>query len=134
LDFTEGLYGGDPRTPLEQAHANQHEYLLDQIQCGPGSSVLDVGCGYGTLVARARRRGAKAVGITLSPEQVRRGRRAGLAVRLLDYKALGPEWDRACDGVIANGSAEHYVQPRDALAGRADDTYRHFFRTAHRVL
>ena len=133
LELTEGLYE-DSRTTLEEAHANQHRYLLDQICCESGSSILDVGCGYGTLVARAQQRGAKAVGINVSPEQVRHARQAGLDVRLLDYKALGHEWDGAFDGVVANGSPEHYVQPPAAAANKSDDIYRHFFQTMHRMI
>src|SRR5207248_2959546 len=123
-----------PDTPYEQAQANQHDYLLDQLRCGPGSRVLDLGCGYGTLLERARHRGAAGVGITLSPGQARHCRRAGLDARVLDYRAIGPAWDRAFDGVVANGSAEHFAQPADAAACRDDAIYRAMFRTAHRLI
>jgi cyclopropane fatty-acyl-phospholipid synthase-like methyltransferase len=134
FDLTEGIYGGDPNTTHEQAQANQHHYLLDQLRCDPGSRILDVGCGYGTLLKRAQERGLKAIGITLSPEQVRLGQQHGLDIRLRDYKAISSEWDQTFDGVVANGSLEHFVQPSDAVAGRADDIYRRFFRTMHRIL
>jgi cyclopropane-fatty-acyl-phospholipid synthase len=128
------MYFGDPNTSFDEAQANQHDYLLDQIDCEAGSRLLDVGCGYGTLLARATTRGAKAVGITLSREQTRRCRQAGLDVRTLDYKALGPEWDGAFDGVVANGSLEHFAQPKQALAGQDTDIYRGFFERMHHVL
>jgi cyclopropane-fatty-acyl-phospholipid synthase len=134
LDLTEGIYHGDPGVPPEQAQANQHDYLLDQVRCGSGRRVLDVGCGYGTLLERVRRRGAAGVGITINPEQVRHCRRNHLDVHQLDYRAVPGEWDRTFDGVIANGSIEHFVRPDDAAAGRADDTYRHLFATAHRLI
>ena len=123
LDLTEGIYD-DAHTSFERAQANQHDYLLDQLHCGPGSRVLDIGCGYGTFLARARDRGANVAGITLSPEQDRRCQQANLGVRVLDYRALGAEWNRSFDGVVANGSAEHFVQPPDALAGRDDAMFR----------
>src|SRR5205807_777377 len=67
LDLTEGIYHGDPGVPPEQAQAYQHDYLLDHVRCGSGRRVLDVGCGYGTLLERVRRRGSPGVGITIIP-------------------------------------------------------------------
>ena len=133
LDLTEGIYDSAD-TPFDRAQANQHEYLLDQIGCGPGGRVLDIGCGYGTLLARARDRGVRAVGITLSPEQARHGRRAGLDVRVRDYRDLGGGWSHAFDGVVANGSLEHFAQPPDAAAGRDNAIYRALFRIVHDLI
>ncbi len=98
--------------------------LLDRAGVKSGSRLLDIGCGYGRLLRAAAGRGARAWGITVSPEQVRRGTRVGLDVRLLDYKRLGREWDGQFDSVIANGSLEHFAQPADAVAGHDDDIYR----------
>jgi cyclopropane fatty-acyl-phospholipid synthase-like methyltransferase len=133
-DLTEGMYEGEPLRPYAAAQARQAEVLLDRAGCRGGTLLLDVGCGYGRVLRAARARGASAVGVTVSPEQVARGRRADLDVRLLDYKNLGADWDGRFDAVIANGSLEHFAQPADAAAGRDDDVYRHLFATAHRVL
>ena len=134
FDLTEGIYHGNPKTPYEQAEANQLDYLLDQVRCEPGRRVLDLGCGYGTLLERIRQRDAKGVGITISTEQVRFCRQKNLDVHLLDYRAIPGEWDRTFDGVIANGSIEHFVQPTDAAAGRTDDIYHHLFAKVHRLI
>lgn len=134
LDLTEGMYRGNPEIPYEQAQANQLDYLLDQIRCEPGRRVLDIGCGYGTLLERIRQRGAVGVGITISPEQVRYCRAKNLDVYPLDHRAIPVEWDRTFDGVIANGSMEHFVQPAEAAAGRQDDIYRHLFARVHRLI
>jgi cyclopropane-fatty-acyl-phospholipid synthase len=133
-DLTEGMYEGDPGRPYEAAQAWQAEALLDRAGCRAGTRLLDIGCGYGRLLRAAAARGAHATGITISPEQVRRGRRAGLDVHLLDYKNLDAAWTGRFDAVIANGSLEHFAQPDDAAAGRDDEVYRHLFRTVHRVL
>lgn len=134
FDLTEGIYHGDPELPFEQAQANQHDYLLDQVQCGAGDRLLDIGCGYGTLLQRALHRGTVGVGITVNPEQVSHCRRNGLDVHLLDYRAVPKEWDGAFDGLIANGSIEHFVLPYDEATGRADKVYRHLFATVHRLI
>ena len=134
LDYTEGIYHNDPQTPYDQAQRNQIHYVLDEVKCGPGMRVLDVGCGNGTLLEEVRRRGATGVGITISPEQVRVCCRRGLDVRLLDYKDIGPEFDRVFDAVVANGPVEHFVQPDEAAAGKADEIYRRMFRIFHRVI
>src|SRR5258707_7652948 len=70
LDYTEGIYHGDPSTPLETAQLDQIRYVLDEVQCTAGRRILDVGCGNGALLEEVWRRGAIGVGITISPEQV----------------------------------------------------------------
>lgn len=134
FDLTEGIYHGNPGTPFEEAQANQHDYLLDQVRCEPGRRVLDIGCGYATLLERIRQRDAAGVGITLSSEQARHCRSKKLDGRVLDYRAIPDEWGRTFDGVIANGSMEHFVRPADVAAGRADEVYRHLFATVHRLI
>jgi cyclopropane fatty-acyl-phospholipid synthase-like methyltransferase len=134
LDYTEGIYNGDPNIPFETAQQNQINYLLDEARCGPGTRLLDVGCGNGNLLAAATARGSKAIGLTISPEQVRFCRSRGLEVRLLDYREIGEEWAHASDAVIANGSIEHFVRPEDAQAGNDNTIYNRMFEILHRVI
>ena len=134
LDYTEGIYHGDPATGYEAAQRNQIQYVLDQVQCGRGSRILEVGCGNGNLLAAAGERGAEAIGITISPEQVALCRRRGLDAEVLDYRDLGKAWHGRFDAVIANGPVEHFVQPVDAAAGDADRIYHRMFELFHRVI
>jgi cyclopropane-fatty-acyl-phospholipid synthase len=132
-DYTEGIYR-DPATTYEQAQNNQLSFLLDQIQCEKGSRILDIGCGAGTLLEEAEQRGARAIGITVSSAQVERCREKGLDARLLDYRNLGDEWNGQFDGIVTNGSVEHFVQPQDAMEGRQDSIYQGLFQICHRLL
>jgi len=133
-DLTDGMYEDHADRPFDVAQARQAEVLLDRAGVRAGRSLLDIGCGYGRIVRSAVARGARAWGITISSEQVKRGVASGLNVRLQNYKQLSSEWDGQFDGVIANGSLEHFAQPVDAVAGREEPIYRKLFATVHRLL
>jgi cyclopropane fatty-acyl-phospholipid synthase-like methyltransferase len=134
FDLTEGVYQGNDETPYEVAQANQHNYLLQQALCGPGTRLLDIGCGYGTLLERAQQRGTAGTGITIAPEQAAFCQGRNLSVYLLDYRTVPSEWNATFDSVIANGCIEHFVRPEDILARRADEIYRRLFATIHRLI
>lgn len=133
-DFTEGIYDGSSCLSYERAQQNQAIYLLNAAGCQAGSRLLDIGCGYGRLLRAAEARGATAVGITISDSQVQYCRRQGLQVQRLDYRQLPDRFTSEFDGVVANGSVEHFVQPHQAAAGLAEAIYRQFFEICHRVL
>ena len=124
-------------TTLEEGIERQLNYLLDQVGCNhPGFRLLDIGCGYGHLLRLARQRGARAVGVNVSPEQVKYCNDNGLQVYCCNYRDLLDEthWHGKFDGVIANGSLEHWVQPEDVQAGRMKLIYQESFAIAHKVL
>jgi cyclopropane fatty-acyl-phospholipid synthase-like methyltransferase len=124
-------------TTLEAGIERQLNGLLDQVGCNrPGFRLLEIGCGYGHLLNLARRRGARAVGVNVSPEQVKYCNGNGLQVYCCTYRDLleATEWHGQFDGVIANGSLEHWVQPEDVVAGRMNSIYRESFAIAHRAL
>lgn len=141
IDFTDGKYidSCNDRTGYLPAQRRQAAYLLDQIDCRRGSRLLDIGCGYGRILQAATARGAVATGLTISPPQVANCRKRGLDVRLCNYRELFARgeydsWEHAFDGIIANGSLEHFVQREDAAAGRDDAMYTEFFEICHRLL
>ncbi|HEX5102846.1 MAG TPA: class I SAM-dependent methyltransferase [Pirellulaceae bacterium] len=134
LDYTEGIYHNDPTTPYEEAQQNQIDYVLNEAGCMAGTRILEIGCGNGNLLESARRRRAKAVGITVSPEQVALCRQRGLDARLKNYVDLDDRYFKQFDAVIANGPIEHFVQPAEAAAGRTDEIYREFFDICHRAI
>jgi cyclopropane fatty-acyl-phospholipid synthase-like methyltransferase len=140
-DFTDGKYVDErnDRDGYLAAQQRQADYLLDQIACDRLSRVLDVGCGYGRIVAAASRRGARATGITISPPQVAQNCARGLDVQLCNYRNLlhdgaHDHWEGAFTGIVANGSLEHFVQAEEAADGLADERYAEFFAICRRLL
>jgi len=140
-DFTDGRYldNRNDRSAYLEAQKNQAEYLLDEIECRAGCRILDVGCGYGRILQAAEQRKAQAVGITISPQQVKHNCAQGLNVYLCNYRNLmnrddWPEWEGAFDGIVANGSLEHFVQPTDVIAGRCDALYHEMFEIFRHLL
>jgi len=53
---------------LEKAQLRKLDMLCDKLMLKKGESFLDIGCGWGTLIRHAARRGAVACGVTLSRE------------------------------------------------------------------
>jgi cyclopropane fatty-acyl-phospholipid synthase-like methyltransferase len=140
-DFTDGKYADErnDRSAYLAAQRRQANYLLDQIDCDRGSRILDIGCGYGRIVEAATKRGAKASGLTISPPQHASNRGRGLDVRLCNYRNLfrnsgHDDWEHAFDGLVANGSLEHFVQAEEAAAGAADEIYGEFFEICRRLV
>ena len=128
-DLADGEYTVDDQT-LEEGIVRQNDYLLDAVGCTrPGFRLLEIGCGYGRLLRQARQRGAVVVGVNISPEQVRDCQQQGLEVHRCNYRDLleAPEWQGRFDGVVANGSLEHWVQPEDVKAGHANAIYNESF-------
>ena len=86
---------------LRTAQHRKIDRLLDLARVGPGSSVLEIGTGWGELALRAAARGARVVTLTLSTEQQALARQriaaAGQAdrveVRLCDYRAATGQYD-----------------------------------------
>lgn len=126
-DFSGAKYDGDFSLTLEQAQRRKHEYVAEQIGIGPGRRVLDLGCGWGPLLAFIRERGGTGVGVTLSSAQAEACRRHGLDVHLRDGRALTPDDFGRFDAVASLGAFEHFCSPEDFEAGRQDDVYRSLF-------
>ena len=80
--------------------------------CRPGAALLDVGCGWGSMVRHAARRGVRALGVTLSRQQAEWAQKAivneGLQhlaeIRHLDYRDV-PE--TGFDAISSIGLTEH---------------------------
>jgi cyclopropane-fatty-acyl-phospholipid synthase len=126
-DFSGAKYDGDFSLTLEQAQRRKHEYVADQIGIGPGRRVLDLGCGWGPLLAFVGRRGGAGVGVTLSSAQAAACRRHGLDVHLRDARQVSRGDFGAFDAVASLGAFEHFCSPEDHRAGRQDEIYHGLF-------
>lgn len=134
-DFTDGLFKNSHSDSYARGQENQHHFILRQLCFQPGHRVLDVGCGNGSLLRYIEGQPGEAVGITISPQQLERCRVMGLNVHLLDYRKLSSALElHSFDGIVANGSIEHFVQARDAASGHGDAIYRNFFYLCHQLL
>jgi cyclopropane-fatty-acyl-phospholipid synthase len=126
-DFSGAKYDGDFGLSLEQAQRRKHEYVAQQIGIGPGRRVLDLGCGWGPLLAFVREGGGVGVGVTLSSAQVAACQRHGLDVHLKDARELSRDDFGEFDAVASLGAFEHFCSPDDQRAGRQEEIYRGLF-------
>jgi cyclopropane-fatty-acyl-phospholipid synthase len=110
----------DPSYTLEDAQRDKCELICRKLGLTAGARLLDVGCGWGSLVIHAAREyGVRAVGITLSREQADLARErvaaAGLddlvEIRVQDYREVD---DEPYDAIASVGMAEHVGKVRYA--------------------
>lgn len=86
---------------LERAQLRKIDGILDYAEVGPGSRVLEIGSGWGSLAIRAAERGAHVTSITLSTEQAElateriKDRRLDdrATIEIVDYRDVRGEYD-----------------------------------------
>ena len=98
---------------LEEAQFAKLDLICRKLALKPGMRLLDVGCGWGSMVLHAAEHyGVHAVGVTISAEQADLARKrvveAGLAdrieIRVQDYRLVE---DGPFDAISSIGMAEH---------------------------
>jgi cyclopropane-fatty-acyl-phospholipid synthase len=126
-DFSGAKFDGDFSLSLEHAQRRKHDYVATQVGIGPGRRLLDLGCGWGPLLAYVRARGGVGVGVTLSSAQLAACRRHGLEVYLEDAREISRQRFGGFDAVASLGAFEHFCSPDDYQAGRQEEIYRDLF-------
>jgi cyclopropane-fatty-acyl-phospholipid synthase len=133
-DFSGAKYDGDFSLSLEQAQRRKHDYVGEQIGIGPGRRVLDLGCGWGPLLAYIRERRGIGVGVTLSAAQLEACRQHGLDVQLVDARGVERDGFGEFDAVASLGAFEHFCSPDDYLQGRQERIYSQLFEHVANML
>jgi SAM-dependent methyltransferase len=93
------------------------DWVLDLLNMEAGRSLLDVACGPGTLLARAKSRGLEVAGVDVSTVAVEAARRRlpGVDIRVGRGEDL-PYGDETFDYVTCIGSLEHFPEPEAGAA------------------
>ncbi len=103
LTYSCAYFEGGNHNDLTKAQMDKVHHILKKLDPQPGKKLLDIGCGWGTLMLTAAKSyGLRVTGVTLSEEQFRfvqkkiedEGLEDVAEVRLVDYRELGDEkWD-----------------------------------------
>ncbi|MCU0296548.1 MAG: methyltransferase domain-containing protein, partial [Candidatus Nanopelagicales bacterium] len=88
--------------------------MRNLLNPGPGATLLDIGCGNGQLLARARAIGWKAVGVDPDPQAAEVARSRGLDVRVGGVEVLGSEQGQF-DRITMSHVIEHVHDPLTLL-------------------
>lgn len=112
IDRSEAYYWG--RRPRDWAEVQEatvlplYEEVLERLAVGPGTRLLDVGCGSGMALALAARRGAEPAGIDQSPGlvDIARDRAPRASVAIGDMASL-PFGSEAFDVVTGFNSFQY---------------------------
>ena len=133
-DFSGAMYNGDFSLTLEEAQRRKHEFIVENLNITEGSSVLDMGCGWGPFLKFVKEKGARGIGLTMSSGQVEACLKNGFEVYLLDCRILGPKTFGTFDAVVSVGAFEHHCSKEEWKAGKQDEVYRRYFKVVSDLL
>jgi SAM-dependent methyltransferase len=96
-----------------------YEHVIDRAHIGPGTTVLDCGCGAGRFVGLATQRGAAVAGIDASGElaEIAAKRTPGADIRVGDFEAL--PWPDNTFDVVTGFSTFQFADDHVAALGEA---------------
>jgi cyclopropane-fatty-acyl-phospholipid synthase len=114
MTYSSALFA--PGDTLTGAQHRKIDTLLDRTGAGPGTTMLEIGTGWGELATRAAGRGARVTTLTISPSQHaaarRRAKAAGVAdrvdVQLRDYRQASGCYDVILSVEMIEAVGERY--------------------------
>lgn len=130
MTYTCALYPeSSEETDIETAQLNKIDYHAAQARLTEGARVLDIGCGWGSMLKRflTHHGAAQGVGLTLSQEQkswIEQHPDPRLDIRLENWQDHQPEIPY--DAILSIESLEAFVRPGQSTEERVA-IYRHFF-------
>jgi cyclopropane-fatty-acyl-phospholipid synthase len=133
-DCSGAMFDLDFSKSLGEAQDAKHEYILSNLRIEAGKRLLDVGCGWGPILSAARKKGAHAVGLTLSTKQAEACRRNGLEVYVKDWRDVRVDTFGKFTAVTSVGSFEHFCSEEEFLEGKQETIYAQFFKLCSDLL
>jgi cyclopropane-fatty-acyl-phospholipid synthase len=125
LFYSSGYFAAGAES-LEEAQIAKASLVLDALELRPGQTLLEIGCGWGSLSIRAaRERDVSASGITLSSEQlahaITHANASGLAgscrFELKDYRDTSGQFER--------------IASIEMIEAVGEENWPRYFRTLH---
>lgn len=127
MAYSAAKFDKDDET-LHQAQINKINDHINNLMVTKGDRILDIGCGWGSLLDVASERGIIGHGLTLSSNQVEyveNKNKPGITIELNDWRTVN--FDKPFDGVVSIGAFEHFTMP-DISSEERIAIYREFFK------
>lgn len=126
----------DEADTLEEAQRAKINRICGFADVKAGTSLLDIGCGWGGLMTHAiTAHGARSAhGLTLSNDQIAHITAEAMpqvSAALQSWRDYQPEQPH--DAITSVGAFEHFVSRAERMAGRQLEIYHDFFATCRRV-
>ncbi|MFT5228889.1 MAG: cyclopropane fatty-acyl-phospholipid synthase-like methyltransferase [Gammaproteobacteria bacterium] len=130
-----GEYGAQTKENVLIAQQKKYaEYFKHLgLKENAGMKIFEIGPGWGPFSNYCIERGVDVTSVCPAKTQYEYLKKSGHNVHRAIWQEFTPE-NGPFDAVVAMGSPEHFVSPKDHLEGNQDKVYRQFFDYAHGLL